>query len=234
MNRFLSSIILCILSTAFSACGVALTPKLTAKIPPKTETEVFRLNFIQGEAQELFGLNLGIVNETKKLIGAQVGIANFSGETAGIQLGLVNSSQKPYSSSLPPPNDHWSWLVSFQAGLINVRKGQAGTYATGVQLGVVNSNSEYDNSGIALGILNSRTNGLAVAPLLNIQSEGILIGTLNFSSKGLNIGAVNIAAEGFNIGLINTGGKDTFSIGLINLCPSNLLLVVMFVINSCN
>ncbi|EKR17971.1 hypothetical protein LEP1GSC019_3160 [Leptospira interrogans serovar Pyrogenes str. 2006006960] len=43
-------------------CRVALTSEKTIKIPPKTQTEVFRLNLIHGNVENLYGLNVGIFN----------------------------------------------------------------------------------------------------------------------------------------------------------------------------
>ncbi|WP_441006939.1 LA_2272/LA_2273 family lipoprotein [Leptospira santarosai] len=43
-------------------CGVALTSETYVKVPPKTETEVFRLNLLYGEVDNLYGFNVGLYN----------------------------------------------------------------------------------------------------------------------------------------------------------------------------
>ncbi|EMY12146.1 hypothetical protein LEP1GSC043_3134 [Leptospira weilii str. Ecochallenge] len=80
----------------FHGCGVALTPKLTAKLPPETETEVFRLDIFHGEVKNLYGLNIGIKNYTNRLIGAQIGIVNVAKNSIGVQVGIVNLSNKKH------------------------------------------------------------------------------------------------------------------------------------------
>ncbi|MFQ3968900.1 LA_2272/LA_2273 family lipoprotein, partial [Leptospira borgpetersenii] len=80
----------------FHNCGVALTPKATVKIPPQTETEVFRLNLLHGDTKNLYGLNVGIFNFVYyNMIGAQVGIVNSSSnKTSGWQFAIINMAEK--------------------------------------------------------------------------------------------------------------------------------------------
>lgn len=77
-------------------CGVALTSEKTIKIPPKTQTEVFRLNLIHGNVENLYGLNVGIFNSVNNsMIGAQVGIVNLSDKnTYGWQFAIINMAEK--------------------------------------------------------------------------------------------------------------------------------------------
>ncbi|WP_017863372.1 LA_2272/LA_2273 family lipoprotein [Leptospira santarosai] len=60
-----------------SNCGIALTPRLTATIPPEAKTEAFRLNLLYGATPSLYGANLGLMNFVGHLIGAQIGIVNY-------------------------------------------------------------------------------------------------------------------------------------------------------------
>ncbi|TQE48403.1 hypothetical protein FFZ95_18215, partial [Leptospira borgpetersenii] len=74
-----NTIFILIVSSFVLHCGIALTPRMTAKFPLETKTEVFRLNLPYGENQNLYGLNVGIFNFVYyNMIGAQVGIVNSS------------------------------------------------------------------------------------------------------------------------------------------------------------
>ncbi|WP_428841795.1 LA_2272/LA_2273 family lipoprotein [Leptospira santarosai] len=42
-------------------CGVALTPRLTATIPPEAKTEAFRLNLLYGEVRQSLWIQCWIV-----------------------------------------------------------------------------------------------------------------------------------------------------------------------------
>ncbi|WP_244894469.1 LA_2272/LA_2273 family lipoprotein [Leptospira alexanderi] len=91
------------LSVVFASnCGVALTPKATVKVPPDTETEVLRFNVFHGEIENLYGLNLGIVNIIKdRLIGVQIGLLNSADSKSrkkniGLQVGILNNSDSNY------------------------------------------------------------------------------------------------------------------------------------------
>ncbi len=44
-----AALILLLICVASSNCGFALTPRITVKIPPQTQTEIFRLNLLLGE-----------------------------------------------------------------------------------------------------------------------------------------------------------------------------------------
>lgn len=71
-------------------CGVALTSETYVKVPPKTKTEVFRLNLLYGEVKKLYGVNVGLYNHAADLIGAQIGILNTVHDPIGIQIGAIN------------------------------------------------------------------------------------------------------------------------------------------------
>ncbi|WP_017859328.1 LA_2272/LA_2273 family lipoprotein, partial [Leptospira borgpetersenii] len=82
----LYNLFLFIVSISLFNCGFALTPRLTAKFPLETKTEVFRLNLFHGKFENLYGLNVGIFNFVNNMIGAQVGIVNSSSnKTSGWQ-----------------------------------------------------------------------------------------------------------------------------------------------------
>ncbi|WP_004280175.1 LA_2272/LA_2273 family lipoprotein [Leptospira mayottensis] len=44
-----------------------MTEKTTATIPPKTETEVFRVNLFYGEVKKLYGINIGLLNRIREI-----------------------------------------------------------------------------------------------------------------------------------------------------------------------
>ncbi|WP_244947465.1 LA_2272/LA_2273 family lipoprotein [Leptospira weilii] len=78
-------------------CGIALTAEATLKLPPKTKTEILRVNLLYGETNRMHGINLGIVNSiTERLIGAQLGIVNGAEEGTGIQIGAINNAKPSF------------------------------------------------------------------------------------------------------------------------------------------
>ncbi|MCL8312370.1 hypothetical protein M9Y90_17105 [Leptospira interrogans] len=223
MNRFrltLYSINLFIFCFLVCHCAFALTPKTTLEIFPNTNSEFFRFNLIYGEVQNLYGLNIGTVNEIKgRMIGAQVGIFNKStGQTTGLQLAVINVSGEK--------------LLGIQVGLVNYIEGAS----VGLQAGIVNLGKDR-SSGVELTI-----------GLVNYKTGGIMIGAINLSSKGINVAVINKNTEGFNLGIINLQEGSAFSIGavnigssrdvgfqigIINYCPNNTI-PIMLVANYCS
>ncbi|PJZ52639.1 LA_2272/LA_2273 family lipoprotein [Leptospira adleri] len=206
-----------LLWVAVSNCGLALTPRLTTKIPPKTETEFLRLNLIYGEVKTLAGVNVGLLNEVQEnLYGAQLGIVNFSeGKTYGFQIAVVNAAKNKG--------------FGIQAGIVNSTNGDS----KGIQAGIINLGSDKQGYDLTIGVGNYKTSGLMIGAT-NLSSQGINIGALNENSSGVNLGALNIQGSGVNIGifnggtgvhigLINSAGEDeneepTMQFGLLNFC----------------
>lgn len=200
-----------------SNCGLALTPRITTKIPPKTETEVLRLNLIYGEVKTLAGVNLGLLNEVQEnLYGAQLGIVNFSdGKTYGFQVAVFNAAKNKG--------------FGIQAGIVNSTDGDS----KGIQAGIINLGSDKRGYDLTIGVGNYKTSGLMLG-VTNLSSQGINLGALNENSSGVNLGVLNIQGSGvsigvFNggsgvhIGLFNSAGEDeaeppTMQFGLLNFC----------------
>ncbi|EMF81474.1 hypothetical protein LEP1GSC188_4936 [Leptospira weilii serovar Topaz str. LT2116] len=196
-------------------CGVALTPKLTAKLPPETETEVFRLNLPYGKVKNLYGLNAGIRNYANRLIGAQIGIVNVAENSIGVQAGIVNLSHKK--------------TYGWQFAIINMAE-KNGLFK--IQTGIANLliGTQKDSAGLQVGIFNLGTNMFPDIELNkrrggfyltigvgNYETSGLMIGAINRSSKGMNVGVINRKTEGFNLGIVNFQEGSSFSIGAINI-----------------
>ncbi|EMO55576.1 LA_2272/LA_2273 family lipoprotein [Leptospira noguchii] len=217
----------------FHNCGIALTPERMIKIPPKTQTEVFRLNLLHGKVENLYGLNVGIFNIVNNgMIGAQVGIVNLSGKkTYGWQIAIINMAEK-------------NGLFKIQTGIANLLIGTQKDSA-GLQVGIFNlgTNMFPDIK------LNERRGGFYLTiGVGNYETNGLMIGAINLSSKGMNIGAINKNTEGFNLGIVNLQEGPAFSIGAINIgssrdvgfqigiinyCPNNTI-PIMLVANYCS
>lgn len=209
-----------------SNCGFAVTPRITTRIPPKTETEVLRFNLLYGELKNLAGVNLGIVNIVEEsMIGGQVGIVNFSEKrTYGAQIAVVNLSENKGAG--------------IQAGIVNYSKGES----SGIQAGLVNIGSQRSGFDLTIGAGNYDTKGLMIGGV-NLYSRGVNIGILNEKSGGFNLGALNIRSGGVNvgilnggsgihIGLINSGGEEetdgpTMQFGLLNFCGKGTFPVMI-------
>ncbi len=84
-----------------SNCGIALTPRLTATIPPEAKTEAFRLNLLYGATPSLYGANLGLMNFVGHLIGAQIGIVNYCPNNTIPVMIIANYCSEPKSKSSP-------------------------------------------------------------------------------------------------------------------------------------
>ncbi|MDL5245312.1 hypothetical protein QRD38_05775 [Leptospira weilii] len=189
-------------------CGVALTPKLTAKLPPETETEVLRFNVFHGEIENLYGLNLGIVNIIKdRLIGAQIGLLNSADsknrkKNIGLQVGILNNSDSNY--------------YGLKLGIFNVEIFRLGDSMPGSE---VEKDREKIGAVLSIGLFN------ATQGFVNV---GIFSGGSVF-----NLGIVNFGASGFNLGIVNFGEERQFQIGFLNVCPKNRVVRFMLIANYC-
>ncbi|WP_423249479.1 LA_2272/LA_2273 family lipoprotein [Leptospira interrogans] len=214
-------------------CGVALTSEKTIKIPPKTQTEVFRLNLIHGNVENLYGLNVGIFNSVNNsMIGAQVGIVNLSDKnTYGWQFAIINMAEK-------------KGLFKIQTGIANLLTGTQKNSA-GLQVGIFNLgtnifpdiklNERRGGFYLTIGVGNYETNGLMIGAI-NLSSKGINVAVINKNTEGFNLGIINLQeGSAFSIGAVNIGSsRDVgFQIGIINYCPNNTI-PIMLVANYCS
>ncbi|WP_232371668.1 LA_2272/LA_2273 family lipoprotein [Leptospira ainazelensis] len=211
-----------LVSTLVTACGVALVPRLTVKIPPKTETEVFRLNLLYGKVDSIYGINLGIINSTDRLIGAQVGIVNFAENSIGVQVGIINNSQPTYGT--------------LKIGLLNVTLILSGLDPNnknrklpekdiGISVGVFNLMSGKFN----FGLYNWGKGGLNLGLLNNNAGNSVNIGVLNLIDNTLSISVHNNDKSAISLGLVNVGGRrNELQIGIINYCPNNTVPIMIF------
>ncbi|MDV6237115.1 hypothetical protein CH379_015900 [Leptospira ellisii] len=193
-------------------CGFALTPKITTKIPPKAETEVFRFNLLYGEVQTLAGLNLGVVNSVlNNSYGGQVGIVNLAEhDSYGGQIAIVNFADgKSYGLQLAVVNAAKNKGLGIQAGVVNYASGNS----NGIQAGIVNIGENKNGYDLTIGAGNYKTTGFVVGAF-NISSHGVNVGGWNENSSGLNVGAVNLQSNGISVGILN--GGSGIHIGLIN------------------
>ncbi|WP_080634840.1 LA_2272/LA_2273 family lipoprotein [Leptospira weilii] len=189
-------------------CGVALTPKLTAKLPPETETEVFRLDVFHGEVKNLYGINLGIVNIIKdRLIGAQIGLLNSADsknrkKNIGLQVGILNNSDSNY--------------YGLKLGIFNQSEG-----GFTIQTGAVNQveSKGKGNGGIQLGFYNEVTLKQSGNQIMG-DGTYFTAGVYNYGGGGVKIGLFNSSPRGIglSVGVINTGKEDNFLIGILNFC----------------
>lgn len=189
-------------------CGVALTPRLTAKVPADARTELVRINLFYGEAGNVYGLNLGLANIVEHdLIGAQIGIINGATKASGIQIGLVNNSTPAY-------------------GLLKIAALNLNFFLDSGRRSVEESPESRDrrmkgDAGLSIGIA-------------NIASGRMNIGFFNYG-YGWNLGAINWNDEGsaVSLGVINLGEKENFQIGILNFCKDGPI-PFMIVVNYCN
>ncbi|WP_235596300.1 LA_2272/LA_2273 family lipoprotein [Leptospira weilii] len=166
-----------------------MTPKLTAKLPPETETEVLRFNVFHGEIENLYGLNIEIVNIIKdRLIGAQIGGLNFvDGKAYAAQIGLFNQSEGG---------------LTIQTGAVNQVESK-GKGNGGIQLGFYNEVTRKQSYNQIMGDGTYFTAGV-----YNYGGGGVKIGLFNSSPRGI----------GLSVGAINTGKDGNFLIGILNFC----------------
>ncbi|MGQ2800869.1 LA_2272/LA_2273 family lipoprotein [Leptospira santarosai] len=238
MNRlFLCYAFLFILCVSIFDCGIALTPRLTAKIPPKSETEVFRVNLFDGEVKNLYGVNIGLLNRVlENLVGLQVGGANVADGKTSVQVGgpTVRENKEVYVAQIGGVNIADGNVYATQVGFLNKSVGGF-TIQTGVA-NMVESESK-TNGGLQLGIYNEVTEGNRIsdkgyyvtAGVYNNGGGGVKIGVLNNGGKGgVKIGVLNISPSGLSIGAINVGESDNFLIGILNFCDDFPTVMIGF------
>ncbi|ASV11744.1 LA_2272/LA_2273 family lipoprotein [Leptospira santarosai] len=238
MNRlFLCYAFLFILCVSIFDCGIALTPRLTAKIPPKSETEVFRVNLFDGEVKNLYGVNIGLLNRVlENLVGLQVGGANVADGKTSVQVGgpTVRENKEVYVAQIGGVNIADGNVYATQVGFLNKSVGGF-TIQTGVA-NMVESESK-TNGGLQLGIYNEVTEGNRIsdkgyyvtAGVYNNGGGGVKIGVLNNGGKGgVKIGILNISPSGLSIGAINVGERDNFLIGILNFCDDFPTVMIGF------
>ncbi|EMM84689.1 hypothetical protein LEP1GSC039_2883 [Leptospira santarosai str. 2000027870] len=226
MNRlFLCYAFLFALCVSIFDCGVALTPRLTAKIPPKTETEVFRLNLFDGEVKNLYGVNIGLLNRVlENLVGLQVGGANVADGKTSAQVGgrTVRENKEVYVAQIGGVNIADGNVYAAQVGFLNKSAGGF-TIQTGAA-NMVESENNNTNGGLQLGIYNEVTEGN------RISDEGYYVtaGVYNNGGGGVKIGVLNISPSGLSIGAINVGESDNFLIGILNFCDGFPTVMIGF------
>ncbi|WP_016757191.1 LA_2272/LA_2273 family lipoprotein [Leptospira santarosai] len=245
MNRlFLCYAFLFTLCVSIFDCGIALTPRLTAKIPPKTETEVFRLNLFDGEVKNLYGVNIGLLNRVlENLIGLQVGGANvadgkMSAQSVHVGGRAVRENKEVYVAQIGGVNIADGNVYATQVGFLNKSAGGF-TIQTGAA-NMVEIENNNTNGGLQLGIYNEVTEGnlgnrisdegyYVTAGVYNNGGGGVKIGVLNNGGKGgVKIGVLNISPSGFSIGAINVGESDNFLIGILNFCDDFPTVMIGF------
>ncbi|EKO32074.1 LA_2272/LA_2273 family lipoprotein [Leptospira santarosai] len=229
MNRlFLCYAFLFALCVSIFGCGVALTPRQTAKIPSETETEVFRVNLFDGEVKNLYGVNIGLLNRVlENLVGLQVGGLNVADGKTSVQVGgrAVRENKEVYVAQIGGVNIADGNVYAAQVGFLNKSAGGF-TIQTGAA-NMVESENNNTNGGLQLGIYNEVTEGNRIsdegyyvtAGVYNNGGGGVKIGVLNNGGKGgVKIGVLNISPSGLSIGAINVGESDNFLIGIVNFC----------------
>ncbi|UVD77681.1 hypothetical protein LIX27_07705 [Leptospira borgpetersenii] len=205
-----NTIFILIVSSFVLHCGIALTPRLTAKFPLETKTEIFRLNLPYGENQNLYGLNVGIVNGVRNdLFGGQLGIANGAHNLIGIQIGAINLTHHKHAGLK-------IGLVNFGVPLHGLDPNHTHKSETGIGISIGVANFEIQSGNIAIGIFNY---GAGIG--IGIINRSFLF-PLNSEDTGLNIGIVNISET----------HQKQFQIGIINYCPNNTI-PIMIVANYC-
>ncbi|WP_078129328.1 LA_2272/LA_2273 family lipoprotein [Leptospira alexanderi] len=227
-KTFKLSFLLLFFCWIFHGCGVALTPKATVKVPPKTETEIFRLNLFYGRVHNLYGLNLGIINNANRLIGTQIGIANETeNDSIGAQVGLLNYiKENLVGLQIGGVNfvmDDKAYVA--QIGLFNQSEG-----GFTIQTGAVNKveSEGRGHGGIQLGFYNEVTLKRSGN---QIRGEGtyFTVGVYNYGGKGVKIGLLNSSPGGIglSVGVINTGEEGNFLIGILNFCEDGFPSVMI-------
>ncbi len=170
-----------------------------------------RLNLIYGKCQDMWGVDVGIVNQTEKnMNGLEAGVVNINkGHVAGVQFGLVSLVDGDMEGIQGLP---FIWghiyarvsgnMIGLQDGLGNRVKGETKV----AQIGIVNYD-DLDMLGLQIGGVN----------IVKGDIEGLDIGVVNVSAGmyGLQIGLFNYTEklEGIQIGLINCAmAKETFKV----------------------
>ena len=106
-----------------------------AQVPaPDYDVNGLRIDLLYGRCQNLYGLDLGLVNHTaKEEIGLMAGLVNYTeGKVVGVQLGGVNIGDRVKAVQLGLYNEADD-MSGLQLGLINHTR-----LMRGVQIGLVN------------------------------------------------------------------------------------------------
>ncbi|MDV6237113.1 hypothetical protein CH379_015890 [Leptospira ellisii] len=212
-------------------CGVALVPRMTVKIPPQTETEVFRLNLLSGDARRLYGINVGVMNSVDRLIGAQIGMINVAENASGVQIGWINNSTPKRVAlkiglfnfdffldreRIPRPTDaerenknQTEKALSLSIGIVNFFSGK-------FNLGLFNG-----GEGFNLGLFNLHEGNAANFGLINFRTES------NFRNRKEDDSTISF-------GILNSGTyKEELQFGVVNYCPNNTI-PILIVANYCS
>lgn len=193
-------------------CGVALTPKATIKLPPETETEIFRFNLLYGEAKKVYGLNAGIINNTDKLIGTQVGIVNMSNNSIGIQIGIINGNHDVHAGLKIGLLNFGYTLESAIAGFSLSEEYKS---RFGISIGAAN----FESGKIKIGFLNIGVGfTIGLVNLLEIRRDELVWGKEKFA---FGVGIVNVSSNypGFQVGILNFCSEGPFPIMIVvNYC----------------
>ncbi|MBF3376641.1 LA_2272/LA_2273 family lipoprotein [Leptospira borgpetersenii] len=222
-----AALILLLICVASSNCGFALTPRITVKIPPQTQTEIFRLNLLLGEVGKLYGINLGGMNYAHRLIGTQVGIVNISEESIGILFGLLNNS-----------GSYGTLKIGFLNTNFFLDRGMPQPHRS-----YENEEKEkiVDDLALSIGAVNLMSGRFNLG-LFN-WGEGLNVGIVNTNEgRSVNFGIVNIGTKlevrpkeksAISFGIVNTGtNRNELQIGVLNFCEKGLL-PFMIGINYC-
>jgi hypothetical protein len=123
---------------------------MTPAQAPTAEWDVkgLRIDLLYGRCQNLYGLDLGLVNHTvKQEVGLAVGLVNYTeGKVVGAQIGGVNIGER---------------VKALQVGLYNEADDMSG-----IQLGLINHTRLM--RGVQIGLLNVIENSdLAFLPIVN-------------------------------------------------------------------
>jgi hypothetical protein len=123
-----------------SAEDVPMTPVMVslmtpAQAPsPEWDVKGVRINLLYGRCQNLYGLDVGLVNHTVgKEVGLAVGLVNYTEQRfTGLQIGGVNIGEEVNAMQVGIYNEADD-LSGVQIGLINHAR-----IARGVQVGLIN------------------------------------------------------------------------------------------------
>jgi TolB-like protein len=86
-------------------------------------------------AIEMYGLQMGVKNESLNLLGAQLGIVNQNKTMAGAQLGFINKAENAEGAQIGLINNAEN-LIGVQIGLINIIENNTGpSHMIGINIG---------------------------------------------------------------------------------------------------
>jgi hypothetical protein len=164
--------VISVITLLCSACSTTSTPLQGSILnpaqssPENIDVRGLRVNVLQGKNANVYGLDVGLVNEVEKRVsGVQLaGIANRAGELDGLGVGLLNEVEESVSGvQLAGFVNFAGELTGVQlAGLLNRSKS-----VVGVQIGGLLNNAE-NLVGLQIGLLNFNKNGpLPFFPIFN-------------------------------------------------------------------